>query len=536
LRFYKRHHRLVWVAVGLNVAFMLAFALLVPPFHGPDEPAHFDMIHQYQRDPLLRKPEQRLKFVIVGGPIDRKGRVLSPAPYGIKRARLRVKDASPRSERPTLGGFGTPKPVEYNQMTQHPPLYYLVMAAATAVITVPNELWTWDREMLLARWLSVLFVAPLALLASEAMLALGLTRRVGAIAAAFTVLIPGKTFIGSVVNNDSLAMLFAGICVVAALRFMAGGTVRSAWVAAASAAALALTKSTGAVVAVWVVFVIAFGAYERWKRGEKRDAKRALLPSAGLIAVGTTWYLANVVQFGRPQPHPRRILGDTVPSSFGKFFPQFLDLVSRTFWGQPARRLGIGLPWWVSHSLSVLMVAAVIAAFITAVSLRRYLVVLVALCAGQGAALLQATWATNRVHNRGFNGFTALQGRYLYPMLVALAAIVAIACYGVFSRFSQRAVLASGVVILAVGAVLHVALGMMMLDGYWQGSSLSHMKHLHAVVAWSPLPQLVTVAILALPFVVFAIGIAVSVTSLRSETGRSGTGQSDVAPVEIATT
>ena len=115
------------------------------------------------------------------------------------------------------------------------------------------------------------------------------------------------------------------------------------------------------------------------------------MPSAGLVALGTTWYVANVVQFGRPQPHPRRILHDPVPSSFAKFLPQFLDLISRTFWGQPARRLGIGLPWWVSHALSVLMVAAIIAAFFTAVSLRRYVVVLIALCVGQGAALLQAT-------------------------------------------------------------------------------------------------------------------------------------------------
>ena len=45
------------------------FTLLVSPYHGPDEGAHFDMIHQYQRDLAPRRPDRRVKFVIQAGPI-----------------------------------------------------------------------------------------------------------------------------------------------------------------------------------------------------------------------------------------------------------------------------------------------------------------------------------------------------------------------------------------------------------------------------------------------------------------------------------
>ena len=157
-------------------------------------------------------------------------------------------------------------------MTQHPPLYYLVAAAVTRVVTIPNSFWSWDRELYLIRLLSVLFLAPLALLASEGVLALKLSRPAGAIAAGFTLLIPQKSFMGAVVNNDSLTILLAAAVVVAGLRYLAGGSARNAWVGAGTGAALALTKATGAVAVAWVALVIAYAAYERWKRGEGADA------------------------------------------------------------------------------------------------------------------------------------------------------------------------------------------------------------------------------------------------------------------------
>src|SRR6185436_19532311 len=105
-----------------------------------------------------------------------------------------------------------------------------------------------------------------ALLASAAARAMGCSQQVAAVAAAFTLLIPQLTFVGSVVNNDAFVILFAALAVVAGLRYLAGGSRNWAWLAAGAGAAVALTKATGATVAAWVVLVVLLGAWPRWRQ------------------------------------------------------------------------------------------------------------------------------------------------------------------------------------------------------------------------------------------------------------------------------
>jgi len=516
---YRGHHPLVWVAVALNVAFMLSFTLLVSPYHGPDEGAHFDMIHQYQKDLALRRPDRRVKFVIRGGPIDAQGRLLSPAAHGMLRPRLRIGDAAPRGTRPTLAEIGPPPGplTTYNQMSQHPPLYYVATAGIVKVVTVPDPDWSWDRELLLARFLSVLFVAPLALLASSAVLAIGLPRGVGAIAAAFTLLIPEKSFIGAVVNNDSLVMLLAAISVVGALRYLAGGRPRTAWAAGAAAGALALTKSTGAVVAVWTIAVVVYGAWERRTRGQRADARRAFLGAAGFIALGSSWYLANVIRFHKPQPAPKRLLANPVPTRFWTFVRLFLDEMSRTFWGRPSSRLGVELPWWVCHALSILTIAAIVFAVVTVRSQRRYLIPLFVLCAGHTALLLWTNWRANRFHNGSVPvDLSGLQGRYFFPLLVPFAVLVAAGFWSVLQHYSREALIYAASALIGIGTLLHLALAESMLVGYWQRPNAPLARHLRAVEAWSPVPTVLTRVVLLLPALVIAFAFVPGLAWLRA--------------------
>src|SRR5262249_17988718 len=253
----------------------------------------------------------------------------------------------------------------YNQMSQHPPLYYWTAGAVTSLITVPDSFWSWDRELWITRLLSVLFVAPLALLASAAALAIGFRRGVGAIAAGVPWLIPKKSFLGSVVNNDTLVMLLAAISVVGALRYLSGGRPRTAWAAGAAAGALALTKSTGAVVAAWTIAVVAYAAWEQRQGGERTQARRAFLGAAGFIALGSSWYGPHSTRSHKPQPAPRRFLDIPVPPGFWTFVRLFLDEMSRTFWGRPSSRLGVELPWWICHALSIITIAAIVFAVVT---------------------------------------------------------------------------------------------------------------------------------------------------------------------------
>jgi hypothetical protein len=251
------------------------------------------------------------------------------------------------------------------------------------------------------------------------------------------------------------------------------------------------------------------GAVQRWRHGDRRAARRAVIPSLVLASLGASWYVANLVEYQRPQPHPPRVLVTPVPSSFSNFVPRFLDLVSQTFWGLPSRRLGIALPWWISHTLSACTVVCVVIAIVVARSLFRKVLALALICVAQAAALLQATWATNRLHNLGLTKYLALQGRYLYPVLVPLAVVVAVAIARALGwLFSPRVVTGLAVLMVALGAVLHFVPAVMMLDGYWHGRHPFWRDHLGAVVAWSPLPVVVSYAVLALPFVACAYAVA----------------------------
>ena len=165
-------------------------------------------------------------------------------------------------------------------------------------------------------------------------------------------------------------------------------------------------------------------------------------------------------------------------SSLRQFLPRFFDFISKTFWGQPARRLGVQLPWQVAHALSLLTIAAIVVAFFVAKPLRRYLVALLILCLAQGYLLLQTTWLGNRTHVRGTNFYTGLQGRYLFPLIVPLAVFFAVAGAGVAERFSRRVVVQVAAVVVAIGFLLHWAMWVMMLDGYWQAPAVSWSQHL----------------------------------------------------------
>jgi hypothetical protein len=428
---------------------------------------------------------------------------------------LRGRDAMPRSERPTFDELGAPRVPPSNQMTQHPPLYYAFAAGVSslAVRLTPDGWWSYDREVFFYRLLSVLAIAPLALLASAALLAIGGTRGVAAAGAAFTLLIPQLTFVGSVVNNDGFVILFAAVSVAAGLRYLGGGASASAWLAAGSGAAVALTKSTGALVAVWALFVVLLGAYDRWKRGERSAALNAAVGATVLVAIGALWYVRNVVRYHTPQPapqgHPR--LAGSEHLSFGSFLPMWLDRLSRTFWAMPARRIGLALPWWISHGLSVVAIVAVVLAIALGRRSWRYTLPLLGLCVLQALLLLRSGYRANRWHVPGLE-LAGVQGRYLFALVVPLAVFFGVAVAEVVRR-SERALVGVAVGASALGFVLHAALARVMLDRFWEGRDASFTERVRAVYEWSPLPAGLTGIVLALPLLLVVAAAASAVTA-----------------------
>jgi hypothetical protein len=507
----RGHHPIVLVITGFNLAFALMYALLVPMYRGPDEPSHVDMIRNYRRSHHEPSPDAAVPFQSVVRNVYRDGSLerayRPPLP-------LRARDARRRADRPTFASLGRPAVAPSNQMTQHPPLYYAAAAGASSLLAriTPARLWSYDREVLFIRLLSILAIAPLALLASAAALAMACSRQVAAVAAAFTLLIPQATFIGSVVNNDAFVILWAALAVAAGLRYLAGGSRVSAWVAAGAGAAGALTKATGAVVAAWAVLVVLAGAWARHRRGQRRDAATAAVPAVAAVGIAALWYVRNLVKFHTPQPapqgHPRQ--AGAARLSFGSFLPQWLDRLSRTFWAMPARRLGIALPWWLSHLLSALTVAAVIVAIVLGRRLRTFTLPLLALCVAQVLLLLRSDYRANRLHVPG-SDLTGVQGRYLFALIVPLACFTAVAV-AEMTRRSARAALGVATGATALACVLHLALAGKMLDRYWEVRDASFTERVRAVYAWSPLPSPLTGVVLGLPLVVLVVAAATTLT------------------------
>lgn len=500
-RWAARHHSAVWWITLVNLTFGLVFTILVPPFRGPDERYQVDMVLRSDLgyvDPSERVvPTDEIRGVasLAGPSVDPELRYRPPMPFA---------DAVPRPDRPTFGELAQEVAVHTdavpratNQLSQHPPLHYAAVGASARVVTLltPAEAWSWDREVWLYRMHSVALVAALPLLASSAALVLGAGRTAAASAAAVMLLSPMHTFIGSVVNNDTTMMLGSAIAVVGALAHLRDGTARSAVVAAAGGAIAALSKSTGVTLIPWVGVVVAVVALRAWRQGRRREAVRNVVLAGSVSVIGAAWHITNLVRFGDPQPSGlvRRVFPD-VEKPLWRFAENWFDRVSGTFWGRPAPRTGVMLDPWITNGLTVVMALVVFAALWKG-RRRAGVLLLTLLCVAQVALMLR----TNLAQYLRSGELAALQGRYLYSLLVPLAALAAVAVWGWVGERWHAWVLAA---LAGVGVVFHVVLSWSMLVGYWGGDSVG--SRLDSLLAWSPLPHLGSLLLLSTPLLAVA--------------------------------
>jgi hypothetical protein len=487
----------VYVIVALKLAFGLAFSILTPAYRPPDESSHVDMIRYYREHVGLPDPVDRPRWSAEGRASDLIIGVLrSP------RFPQRAENATPRGERPTFAELraqeGVRQPNKTNHMAQHPPLYYATAAALGGVAAqlAPTNFWSWDREVYLYRLLSIALCFAIPLLASMGALAIGLTQRQAAVAAAFTLLLPMQTFIGMAANNDAVLIPLAAIASVGALAYLHLRNPGWAFAGAIGAAGATLTKSTAALLSPWVALLVGIGAWQRSRRNEPRTEKpvRTFAITIAILAAGAWWHTMNLIRFSDPQPSRRR-LDEGLPTSFGEWLPVWASRLTGTFWGQPARRTGVSLAWPITHVLTALLIAAVILA-LAQKPWRRTVVLLQALIFVQFVLLFRSN--LKAYHREGV--VVAAQGRYLYALLVPLAVLVAIACIAIVRWLPRLSAIGIATGMTITGTVLHFVIAWSMLDGYWFGASVG--TRLGSVLAWSPLPYGVSIIVLLLPFAV----------------------------------
>lgn len=368
-----------------------------------------------------------------------------------------------------------------NWMVQHPPAYYAVMAVPLRLL--PD--WPHRPYDVLVYWLRVanlVFLLPLPLLAFLAASRLSGDEAVGSTASVLMLAVPFLQHLGSSVNNDNLLILLFGAVTVLLAYVVRGDTsVRTALLVGLLTAAALLTKGTALVLpaVVPVAYVLA----------------RALLPGVlalgSGLALGGWWWVRNELAYGTVQPNGlvtdqtlagRRPRVTTVSESGMQFAASTVDRTSETLWLNTAVRT---LPGWIdvtSTVLSVLTVALLAVGLVAWV--RRGLGV------GSGIWTLLPVLGIGAIvvvgaleHWLRTERIGGVQGRYLYPALVALAAPVALGVVTLARRWAVPAV--------AVGAVaLQVAYGLAVAREFWlpRTPDLRLAEAWRNATAWSPLP------------------------------------------------
>ena len=517
LGWWRGHHPLVWWITGVAVAFSLAFSILGPFYRAPDERNHVDMVKYYGSS--LGFPDPRMRVPIDPGVLASTRLVLPPrdSELGGARPPLSADQAQPRHLRPTFQELaetqGSAANSRSNHLTQHPPFYYVLVSSAGSLAgaALPQEAWSWDREVWLYRLISVVLIAPLPVLASTAAGVLDASPLGRVMASAVLLLIPMLSYIGAVVNNDATMILGAAIAVSAGLVHLKHPSCWSAAVAAGGAAVAAWSKSTGATLLPWVMLVVFVAAIPAWRAGRRGEALKCFGLASVITLGGAGWHLRNVIRFADPQPtsSQRNVIEDA-ETPLGPFLQTWYERVAGTFWGQPGRRTGVTLADWLVTSLTVAVVLAAAAMVIVAVRRRRHRTVvflLGMLWIVQVALLLRTTLA----HYMRTGRYAAMQGRYLYAALVPLAVLLGLFVVQVVPRRARAWVVAAAI---AAGAAVHLILARSMLNGFWAGDGV--VDRVRSVLAWSPLPDGVGLVFLALPLVGIGwMAVAILRTTMR---------------------
>jgi 4-amino-4-deoxy-L-arabinose transferase-like glycosyltransferase len=442
-----------WACAGLAVACALGWALIVPPFHVPDETDHVAYVQYLAETGGIPSPvagqglstEQRTAmvatqfFAVVG---NREGK----PPWTEREAepvRRALAADLPRDD----GGAAT-------SATNNPPLYYLLAVPAYAAAADGDLL---DR-LLAMRLVSVLLAGVTALgvflFVREVLPATPWAAVVGALAAAVQ---PTFAFVTSGVTND--ALLFAAS---AWLFFLVARTFR-AGLTPALGVALGVAVALGALAKITFLGLVPGAALGLLilalrDRGHRRRALLALGVAGTIVTVaGAAYVVARTALWDRPLftgavAQSRGAGGAAGGLNEREFvayawqfylprlpfmvdqFPEYYPLWQTWFMGF------VGRFGWLDHGFPALVYKVALAVYLPLAALavsalvrarrtlrRRGLEVATYLLMGAG---LLALIVLPGYTYRETTGFVFEQARYLLPLLALYGALLALAARG----------------------------------------------------------------------------------------------------------
>jgi hypothetical protein len=314
----------------------------------------------------------------------------------------------------TYSGFFT---TEVDQMTQHPPLFYFVEALVFRFFGADD--WTWDRQLLLMRVVSAAMTLPLIPSAVYTARCMGAGERASLAAGILAFAIPQLAFITGSVTNDSLTIGLGSLVIASCAAIMTGQGSRRVVVTSGVLLGLALwTKGTA--IPLGLTMGLAFLVNPRIGSPRARLRKALKAGSIGLL-VGGAWWVRNIVRYGVIQPSGYQSEDKGSGHNTVSFIRTALDSLITSYWGKfdwLSWRLPLGITWM----LAIVCTALVVMAIKKATHRSAYLVLL-SFTVADACLLLGQAWT----QYRDLGVIAGVQGRYLFPGVVGILALVVLA-------------------------------------------------------------------------------------------------------------
>jgi hypothetical protein len=515
----------VWLVVLLHLAVMLGQTAVFPNVRSPDERQHVDLILQVRQGDAWPWPGPGTAHVTQG--VTAGGFVEADSLDGPLHLADR-EDVPARGERPSYldaGGTGTMTaegadgvvaPV-FNQLVQHPPLYYLLGAGVVGL--VPD--WQHaplDQVWLLLRWWNALLALPLPLLLFAAARRLRLPEPLPVAAALVPLAVPELTHLESAVNNDNLLVILGACATLLVTRVLTGDLGRRTAVLLGLVTMLALlTKGFALMFPLWILLAYLVAGYRY--RARLRTAATALLVVAVTTLPGVAWWVRNVLVHGMLQPHGTHATPPDLTPVHGwsdggfTWLGRFTERMITLFFVQDhAATRDQDASWWMARVALVVVLAGLVTALVRRPVPRLDALVLLFPVPALAGIVARGSWEQYAAfHDLG----AAQQGRYLYTGLVGLM-VVALAGAAVLRPAWRRAV---PVALLVLAGGLHLAYQYDVWHLYWMPHDAgpgAFAAALAAVGRWYAFPSAVLVAVLVAGV---ALGAAVAVSLTRTAAG-----------------
>ncbi len=464
---------------------LLGWVQLTPLYRAADETHHVDLVLRVldggsyaAPGTLVVDPQVRASFPLAGLSSEARPELAALYPLPLRTTDVPPRDRSFDELRPTPG-----LPPVLNQMTQHPPLYYGLLAGGARLLPGFSD-WSFAVQIGVLRVLSALLLLPLPALAAAAAGRLGAAPAVRLAAALLPLAVPQLASIGASVNNDALLVLLGGAATLPLLAVSRGDLSRRTAALLGGLLGLALlTKALALGLLVWAALAYGLVLVRSPRTDRGRVLTSGLLAGVVALAVGGWWWVWNVVRYGAVQPSgslaafPRRAFDPDLVA----FTEGVVVRLTASTWGSFGW-LEVRIPELAQWTAAGLLVVGV------ALAVTRRSPAQPAAAVALAAFCLQVAVVYQQSLKNYLRGgyFAGLQGRYLFAFVVVLAALVAVGLSRALP--GGREPLAPLGALLAVAVMQLVGVGTA-LRGFWWPDGAGLGRALAVQSAWAPFPR-----------------------------------------------